>query len=29
LLLAQTHPTLIDLLVAALAGFAGVLAMVD
>jgi len=28
-LLAQTHPTLIDLLVAALAGFAGVLAMVD
>jgi len=29
LLLAQTHPTLIDLLVAALAGFAGVLAMID
>jgi uncharacterized hydrophobic protein (TIGR00271 family) len=28
-LLAQTHPTLIDLLVAALAGFAGVLAMID
>lgn len=28
-LLAQTQPTLIDLLVAALAGFAGVLAMVD
>jgi uncharacterized hydrophobic protein (TIGR00271 family) len=29
LLLAQTEPTLIDLLVAALAGFAGVLAMID
>ena len=29
LLLAQTQPTLIDLLVAALAGFAGVLAMID
>jgi len=28
-LLAQTQPTLIDLLVAALAGFAGVLAMID
>ncbi|MBY0396368.1 MAG: DUF389 domain-containing protein, partial [Thermoleophilia bacterium] len=28
-LLAQTHPTLIDLLVAALAGFAGGLAMID
>lgn len=28
-LLAQTRPTLIDLLVAALAGFAGVLAMID
>lgn len=28
-LLAQTNPTLIDLLVAALAGFAGVLAMID
>lgn len=28
-LLSQTHPTLIDLLVAALAGFAGVLAMID
>jgi uncharacterized hydrophobic protein (TIGR00271 family) len=28
-LLAQTHPTLIDLFVAALAGFAGVLAMID
>lgn len=29
LLLSQTHPTLIDLLVAVLAGFAGVLAMID
>jgi uncharacterized hydrophobic protein (TIGR00271 family) len=28
-LLSQTHPTLIDLLVAALAGFAGVLAIID
>ena len=28
-LLAQTQPTLIDLLVAALAGFAGVLALID